>query len=69
MRRKGKNAWIGERFDKEIDEIVRQRFSDVDKNLRKPIAKSRLMDKIPEYPEWQNIKKRLREEPRKEDIT
>ncbi len=56
------------KFKEEINEIQRIRRMNIDKSLPREIGTHRILDKIPEFPEWPEIRKRLILEPRKEDM-
>lgn len=59
---------IGKRFDKEVKEIIRARYNDIDKDLDKPISSRRITDLLTKLPEWANIKARAIKIPKKEDL-
>ena len=59
---------IGEMFDKELDDIQRRRFNEVDKGLSRPISKERITDAIPIFPEWKALKDKLMKMPKREDL-
>ncbi len=59
---------IGLKFDKELKEIIMGRRLDVDKDISHEISRARITDVIPEFPEWDILKKKLIIERRKDNL-
>lgn len=59
---------LGKNFDKELKEIIRARRQTVDADLPREISKERITDTIPKFPEWEGLKRKLKREPRKEQL-
>jgi len=68
MKKKEKLTRIGEKFDKEIREIIVKRRSEIDKDLPREISRQRLTDGIVLSQKWQELKKELLNMPTKEKL-
>lgn len=59
---------IGKKFKKEINEIIRERWKEIDSNLARPLGSKRITEALVELPEWNVLKNKIIKAIRKEEV-